>query len=313
MKMRTSAWTRGIAVLIAIVLLEVVFLGLRDARANDEQVDQEQTYSNGLFASANGFYGQQFTAGINGNLTKIEVLVACVAYGEGTPTLSVYPGHVVPYTILPVPLYSKEVYFPAPSCSENLGSNTWITMVLSDPVPITSGGKYTFVVSGLGGQTNHPISFIDRYFEGAAFAVAGSYTWDIVFRTWGTIEDTDIQTQIDVQIDIKPGSDTNCFNNDDHGVIPVAIMGSATLDATQIDPATVTLQGLAVKSAGKSNKLLASIEDVNKDGFNDLVVKIEDKDGTFVSGAGTAKLTGNLYAQYGGTAIEGSDDICVVP
>ena len=30
----------------------------------------------------------------------------------------------------------------------------------------------------------------------------------------------------DVEIDIKPGSDPNCFNNNGHGVIPVAILSS---------------------------------------------------------------------------------------
>ena len=35
-----------------------------------------------------------------------------------------------------------------------------------------------------------------------------------------------------VAIDIKPGSDPNCFNNDGHGVIPVAILSSTDFDAT---------------------------------------------------------------------------------
>ncbi|MGH9923390.1 MAG: HYR domain-containing protein, partial [Nitrososphaerales archaeon] len=50
-----------------------------------------------------------------------------------------------------------------------------------------------------------------------------------------------------VQIDIKPGSDPNCFNSDGHGSIPVAIPGSATLDVNNVDPASVMLDGLGVK------------------------------------------------------------------
>lgn len=115
---------------------------------------------------------------------------------------------------------------------------------------------------------------------------------------------------IEVQIDIKPGSDPNCFNNDGHGVIPVAILGSADFDVLDVDPATVQLEGLAVQARGKSNKLQAHIEDVNHDGLDDLVVQIEDVDGSFTSGSGTATLTGNLFD---GTKIEGSDEICVVP
>ena len=39
-----------------------------------------------------------------------------------------------------------------------------------------------------------------------------------------------------VRIDIKPGSDPNCFNNNGHGVIPVAILTTDTFDAASVDP-----------------------------------------------------------------------------
>ena len=93
----------------------------------------------------------------------------------------------------------------------------------------------------------------------------------------------------------------------------MAILSDDDFDATQVDPATVTLEGLAVKAVGKSNKLLASIEDVNSDGFEDLVVKIEDKDGVFAEGDTTATLTGNLLPEFNGTPFEGTDSICIVP
>ncbi len=115
---------------------------------------------------------------------------------------------------------------------------------------------------------------------------------------------------LQVAIDIKPGSDPNCFNNDGHGAIPVAILGSAEFDVSQIDPGTVQMQGLAVKAVGKGDKLLAHIEDVNGDGYDDLVVQIQDQDGTFTSGSGTATVTGSLTDS---TPFEGSDSICIVP
>jgi hypothetical protein len=114
-----------------------------------------------------------------------------------------------------------------------------------------------------------------------------------------------------VAIDIKPGSDPNCFNNDDHGVIPVAILGNADFDVNDIDPTTVQLEGLTVKVVGKkTEKLLAHIEDVNGDGIADLVVQIQDEDGTFASGHGTANVTGTLWD---GTPFLGTDSICIVP
>ena len=115
-----------------------------------------------------------------------------------------------------------------------------------------------------------------------------------------------------IAIDIKPGSDPNCFNNDGNGVIPVAILGSADFDVTEVDAGTVALEGMAVKAVGNSNKLLAHIQDVNADGFNDLVVQIEDVDGVFAAGDATATLTGDLLPAFGSTAIEGTDTICIV-
>jgi len=150
--------------------------------------------------------------------------------------------------------------------------------------------------------------------------------WDIlinenyvVFKTNHTTvfavikEAQTVPTVIEVTIDIKPGSDPNCFNNDGHGVIPLAILGSADFDCTQIDPTTCTLSGLTLKIAGKSNKLMAHIEDVNNDGFDDLVLQIEDQDGAFQVGEAEATLNGNLYEAYGGTPIQGTDSICIVP
>jgi hypothetical protein len=136
---------------------------------------------------------------------------------------------------------------------------------------------------------------------------------NVDYDPWLTEEVGDVcppPAVIEVTIDIKPGSDPNCFNSDGHGVIPVAILGSADLDVNDIDPSTVKLEGLAVKAVGKGDKLLAHIEDVNGDGFDDLVIQIQDQDGGFTSGSGTAKVTGNLYD---GTPFEGSDSICIVP
>lgn len=116
---------------------------------------------------------------------------------------------------------------------------------------------------------------------------------------------------VPVWVDIKPGSDPNCLNSDGHGVIPVAVLGTADFDVTLIDPATVRLEGMAVAVRGKASKLMAHYEDVNGDGFTDLVVQIEDTGGAFAPGSTTATLTGRLLG--GDLWIEGADHICLVP
>ena len=92
-------------------------------------------------------------------------------------------------------------------------------------------------------------------------------------------------------------------------------MGTVGFDVTDVDPASVELEGLSVsRKGGKHNKLMAHFDDVSgpdgiPDGFIDLVLQFKD-DGTFTSGSSTATLTGTLFD---GTEIEGSDDICIVP
>ena len=70
---------------------------------------------------------------------------------------------------------------------------------------------------------------------------------------------------------------------------------------------------MVVKAVGGRGKLLAHIEDANGDGFADLVVQMEDRDGVFEVGDTIATVSGNLLPEFGTTPIEGSDSICIVP
>lgn len=111
---------------------------------------------------------------------------------------------------------------------------------------------------------------------------------------------------IEVAIDIKPGAVPNVVNRSSAGVVPVAILGSATLDVTQIDPATVSLAGARIKMVGKSNKLLAHTSDINGDGYLDLVCQVETEQWLVEPGATTARLEAMTMA---GVAVYGSDAI----
>ena len=141
---------------------------------------------------------------------------------------------------------------------------------------------------------------------------------NIIFGLSG-IENVTYQTYIDninpppkpvpVAIDIKPGSDPNCFNINGHGVIPVAVLSDAGFDAASIDVTTLSFGGLDVRVRGNKGPL-CSLEDVDFDGLNDLVCQFQDNSDYWEAGEDEATLTGTLID---GTEIEGTDSICIVP
>jgi hypothetical protein len=120
-----------------------------------------------------------------------------------------------------------------------------------------------------------------------------------------------LESELPVDIDIKPGSFPNSINPNAGGVIPVAILGSDTFDASWVDPGTVTLEGSCAKGKGKSGNF-GSLEDVNGDGYLDLVVQIVN-DITWAPDATEATLTGNLKTEFGGCLIVGTDSVNIVP
>jgi hypothetical protein len=115
-----------------------------------------------------------------------------------------------------------------------------------------------------------------------------------------------------VTIDIKPGSYPNAINLGANGVVPVAILSTEDFDATaMVNAGTVTLGGAGVAVRGKSNKLMASNQDVNDDGLLDLVLHIDAEnlvEAQLQDGWGT--IVGKTY---GGLSIIGKDEITLVP
>ena len=109
-----------------------------------------------------------------------------------------------------------------------------------------------------------------------------------------------------VGIDIKPGNDKNCFKQNGKGTILVAVLGDATFDPTNIDISTLDFSGLSVAVKG-NGQVQCDIDDVDSDGFWDLVCKFVDSD-NWTGGPDEATLTGELYD---GTPFEGTDSICI--
>lgn len=106
-----------------------------------------------------------------------------------------------------------------------------------------------------------------------------------------------------VDVDIKPGSDPNFINPFAPALIPVAILGSGTVDVTGVDLATLKF--------GPGGA--ARVDDVNEDGefvddddFLDLVVHFRPAETGIAIGDTEACLTGKTL---GGVPILGCDDV----
>jgi hypothetical protein len=111
-----------------------------------------------------------------------------------------------------------------------------------------------------------------------------------------------------VNIDIKPGSDPNCFNINGNGVIPVAILGSNTFDVLDIDTSSLKFAGLDVRIRGKERPMCHG-EDFDVDGFLDLVCQFEDDPNTWAPDSTADATVQGLPLD--GSEFEGTDSICV--
>lgn len=130
-----------------------------------------------------------------------------------------------------------------------------------------------------------------------------------------------VESKIRVPFDIKPGSCPNPLNVKSKGVLPVAILGSDTLDVRDIDVASLNILGV--------NPIRSSYEDVatptdstdcactteGPDGYEDLTLKFDRQellaaigdvdDGEYI----TLTITG--VTMYDEISIEGSDCILI--
>jgi N-acetylneuraminic acid mutarotase len=118
-------------------------------------------------------------------------------------------------------------------------------------------------------------------------------------------------TVLNVPIEIKPPASAPVpINLSSAGVIPVAILSTTTFDATQVDPATVTLAGAEVQLIGKSGKYQCSVQDANGDGIDDLMCQISTAQFMIETGSSNAVLEGQTFS---GQAIQGQETISIVP
>jgi len=151
--------------------------------------------------------------------------------------------------------------------------------------------------------TEHPGGIFDVAFSPDGTKLA-SGSADYTIKVWDISGLVGPPVPITVTIDIKPGSLKNTINIESNGVIPVAILSTATFDASTVDPLSVMFGPSGAKeSHGKGH-----LEDANGDGVADMVLHFKTQETGIVSGQTEATLTGKTLA---GVDIVGSDAITV--
>ncbi len=114
--------------------------------------------------------------------------------------------------------------------------------------------------------------------------------------------------QVEVNIDIKPGSYPNTINLGSNGTVPVAIFSTPTFDARTVDPLTVTLASAPVQLRGNGT-VMYSLQDVNNDGLLDMVVHVNTEALQLSSNDEVANLVGYTSDQI---EVVGNDTVRII-
>jgi len=173
------------------------------------------------------------------------------------------------------------------------------TVVAAPGLNIPNSGivVWTFPSSlGFGGPCGHTYEF---------------YVENVQRTSWiyGPLDQLTVVCEIPVAIDIKPGSFPNSINPKSRGTIPVGILSSSTFDA----PTSVDRTSLTFGRTGNEQSLAfcnSSPEDVNVDGFLDLVCHFNTQQTGFQAGDTAGALKGKTVT---GTPIIGTDSVRIVP
>ena len=112
-----------------------------------------------------------------------------------------------------------------------------------------------------------------------------------------------------IAIDIIPDSPNNIVQPGAWRVLPVAILGSAELEVTSINPRTIRLNGVDIMLVGKSDKSLCVEKDINDDTYKDLLCDVRSTGFKIVEGEYAIIIKAGTYS---GESLRGEDRIRIV-
>lgn len=172
-------------------------------------------------------------------------------------------------------------------------------------IPNPNDGLYNIQVIGTG-DGDYTLTFFIYDDEGRSREVIqeGSIIQNNIQKFELNYSTQDVQ-QVEnyqlVDIDIKPGSESNSINIESNGVISVAVLSNQFFDAQKIVIKNILFAG--------AQPLKGKIEDADNDGDLDLILHFETQSLNLTSLDTEAILTGKLND---GTLIKGSDPVRII-
>jgi hypothetical protein len=175
-----------------------------------------------------------------------------------------------------------------------------LDILVGEGIPAAPGG-FTIcfdaspATSAAGDWYSHYCDYLVSIQSGGGSWSGYSYWTGALATGWyiNILKATRVRRIITVDLDIKPTSCPNPLNTKSNGVLPVAILGTEDFDVYDVDPATVTLAGVAPLRwayedvATPFEGELCDCHELGPDGYMDMTLKFDTQEIVAALGAVT--------------------------